>query len=186
MGKTSSIPTSGRLVFGLHFCDTGANRFDEVNVGGSGHDEMHVNIDVYNGEIFFAGHTGSGYPTTGGAFQSVTAGGSYDAFIGKITCKITHATTSYSDTTICLGDSVMLQAYGGGTYLWSPTTAMNNNVISNPTVAPINTTTYKVIVDDGCSVDSTNVTVNVINCPNSCIGNLVPNPSFVCDEIMVL
>jgi gliding motility-associated-like protein len=154
-------------------------------LGGPGHDEMHSNIDVYNGEIFFTGHTGAGYPVTAGAFQSTMAGGSYDAFIGKITCSIGSGgangfvSTTFPDSTICTGDSIMLQAYGATSYVWTPNTGISDDTLANPMVSPAASVTYTVVGTSACGVDSSIVAVNVSNCPNAgCVGNLIANGGF--------
>jgi hypothetical protein len=49
-----------------------------------------------------------------------------------------------NDDTICKGASVLLNASGGLTYAWSPTTGLNNPNISNPAASPDTTTTYVV------------------------------------------
>ena len=63
---------------------------------------------------------------------------------------------------LCAGDSVSLSAGGGGNYLWSPSSALNNDAIANPMSSPQLTTKYKVQVtsDKGCtSSDSILITV---------------------------
>jgi len=62
-----------------------------------------------------------------------------------------------SDQTICSGDSVILTATGGKTFLWS-----NGSRTANITVSPNKTTTYSVEVTDGEAKDTDNVVVNVI------------------------
>ncbi len=54
---------------------------------------------------------------------------------------------------ICLGNTTVLHAGGGGTYEWTPTTGLNDPTIATPTAAPLATTTYQVKVTDnnGCS-----------------------------------
>lgn len=63
--------------------------------------------------------------------------------------------TITSAQTICQGDSVNLNAKGGGKYLWS-----NGSKDSAIIVNPVSNTTYTVIVTKGCSVTAaTSVTV---------------------------
>lgn len=71
-------------------------------------------------------------------------------------------TMSPNTTTICSGDSTVLNVSGGQTYIWSPASTLDNATISNPKAKPIGTTTYTVTGTDsnGCSATST-VTVNV-------------------------
>ena len=69
------------------------------------------------------------------------------------------------DTGVCSGNSVGLNATGGTTYLWSPTSGLSNPSISNPVASPSSTTTYTVSVTDanGCSnVDDVVVSYNIV------------------------
>lgn len=71
--------------------------------------------------------------------------------------------------TICSGDSVSIggsPTASGGTspyiYVWSPVDSLNNDTIANPTVRPIGTTVYNVIVIDSNSCQGTaSVTITV-------------------------
>ncbi len=69
-----------------------------------------------------------------------------------------------NDATICSGQNVQLNATGGATYQWSPTTGLSNPSINNPVASPSSTTTYMVTVTDvnGCS-DTDQVTVTIRN-----------------------
>jgi len=73
--------------------------------------------------------------------------------------------TASADTTICLGNTIQLNASGGLTYTWSPASTLNNPNISNPVASPSTTTTYYVTAYDGiCSdIDSVSVTVSQVN-----------------------
>ncbi len=55
---------------------------------------------------------------------------------------------------IMKGSSVQLEASGGETYSWSPSTNLSNSQISNPVATPPITTEYEVLVGDslGCTV----------------------------------
>ncbi|GEM_PF-2778132 len=70
-----------------------------------------------------------------------------------------------SDTTICLGHSVMLTATGGTDYTWAPAASLNNSHIANPTATPTVTTNYIVTVSlTSCtSVDTVKVTVEELS-----------------------
>ena len=67
------------------------------------------------------------------------------------------------DVQICLGFSTTLNASGGDSYLWTPTTALNNPTIFNPVADPTDTTDYVVQGTDihGCiNTDTVTVVVN--------------------------
>lgn len=62
---------------------------------------------------------------------------------------------------ICPGDSVQLNASGGTTYQWIPSTGLSNPNIPNPKASPAASTTYQVIVTDSCGADTTQLNVVV-------------------------
>ncbi|MGF1533429.1 MAG: PKD domain-containing protein [Bernardetiaceae bacterium] len=68
-----------------------------------------------------------------------------------------------NDTTICQGQSVVLEVSGGNSYQWSPAESLNNPTLSQPTATPNQTTTYTVraIGEGGCIYDR-EVTVTVL------------------------
>ncbi len=75
-----------------------------------------------------------------------------------------------ADAAICIGDTVQLDASGGGAYLWSPSTGLNDPTLASPLADPAATTTYTVTVTDslGCSaIDSVTVTVNPLPVVNA-------------------
>ncbi|RMG89100.1 MAG: hypothetical protein D6706_21945, partial [Chloroflexi bacterium] len=61
-----------------------------------------------------------------------------------------------TDTAICSGESVQLQASGGVNYVWSPAVGLNDTTIANPVASPTVTTTYTVT----SSISSGNLVVN--------------------------
>ena len=66
-----------------------------------------------------------------------------------------------NDTLICIGNSAILNATGGTSYLWTPATGLSNVNIANPT-ATINTNTqYVVLVTTGICSDYDTVNVFV-------------------------
>lgn len=87
--------------------------------------------------------------------------------------------------TICPGDSIDLQAYGGATYTWFPLYNISGENTSHPTVWPDSTFTYFVEVHDSCSTDTISITVNVFQntvstSPDTlvCIGNNIDISAF--------
>ena len=62
---------------------------------------------------------------------------------------------------VCRGDSLTLNASGGGTYAWTPNYNIMNDSTDSPTVWPDTTTTYTVITTDSCGMDTAQITVQV-------------------------
>ncbi len=54
------------------------------------------------------------------------------------------------DTTICQGGQIQLNARGGETYTWTPSTGLSDSTIANPIASPLITTTYIVSITDKC------------------------------------
>lgn len=84
------------------------------------------------------------------------------------------------DVSICVGDSVQLNASGGNTYAWAPNSTITNVGIANPRVFPSNTSNYYVTGTDAnacTNTDSVSVTVNTLptivssNDTSVCAGN---------------
>jgi len=80
-----------------------------------------------------------------------------------------------NNVSMCQGSSITLNASGGNSYSWSPSTGLSNANIANPTASPNSTTTYTVTVNsgNGCT-DTDQVTVTV----NSAIANAGNNVSM--------
>jgi gliding motility-associated-like protein len=66
---------------------------------------------------------------------------------------------------ICEGNSVTLNASGGSTYSWSPTTGLSDANIANPVASPTDTTLYTVTVSNGTCTSTATVQVNVLKKP---------------------
>ena len=63
---------------------------------------------------------------------------------------------------ICAGESVQLNAVGGGSYLWTPSETLNSTTSANPIARPTETTTYSVTIErDGCENEVLEVSVIV-------------------------
>ncbi|MEN9522879.1 MAG: hypothetical protein RL065_1256, partial [Bacteroidota bacterium] len=67
----------------------------------------------------------------------------------------------YQDTTICVGNSVTLNATGANTYVWDNGLGTNASIM----VSPITTTTYHVVGSNGSCTASDDATVVVANYP---------------------
>jgi gliding motility-associated-like protein len=69
----------------------------------------------------------------------------------------------FRDTLICSIDSLVLKAIGTGNFTWTPTLRMILPNTATPTVFPLQTTTYRVTLNDrGCRATDT-VRVNVLD-----------------------
>lgn len=70
---------------------------------------------------------------------------------------------AFRDTLICIPDKLQLQAYGSGSFSWSPAPGMLNANTAAPTVAPVTSTWYYVEVNyDGCK-NNDSVQVRVVD-----------------------
>ncbi|PWS28407.1 hypothetical protein DHW03_00685 [Pedobacter yonginense] len=69
--------------------------------------------------------------------------------------------TSFTATSICQGDNVNLEAFGGTAYSWFPTTGLSNPSASKTNATPTETTTYTVTISNGACSASAQVTINV-------------------------
>ena len=80
----------------------------------------------------------------------------------------------------CPGESAHLQAHGGTTYVWSPSTGLTATNIADPVATPAQETTYSVIVGDQCGTDTATVDVTFFDLDaaagpdtSTCLGNSV-------------
>ena len=71
-----------------------------------------------------------------------------------------------NDTSICIGNSAQITAGGGGTYLWSPATTLDDPTSANPIATPQINTTYSVVITspDGC-INNESMLVSVFYTP---------------------
>ena len=71
------------------------------------------------------------------------------------------------DAVICKGDSAHLLATGADSYVWTPATGLNNNMIANPSASPSITTNYTVVGTNtvtGCTkADAVTVTTSTLH-----------------------
>lgn len=76
------------------------------------------------------------------------------------------ATTTFTNASICEGDSVQLTAGGGPSYQWIPAAGLSDATVFNPKASPAATTTYSVIVTNPFACrDTADIIVNVISKP---------------------
>jgi len=83
--------------------------------------------------------------------------------------------SSSGGTTICVGQNTILTASGGGNYSWN-----TGATTSSITVSPSTTTTYSVLVSNGCScIDSSVVAITVQQCVGQCPNGTSPDTSMI-------
>jgi gliding motility-associated-like protein len=85
-----------------------------------------------------------------------------------------------ADATICAGDSYQLNAPTGfETYLWTPSTGLNNPNIANPIATPNLTTTYTLVATELCGgTSSDSMTLTILDLP----GATISGTGTVCEE----
>lgn len=66
-----------------------------------------------------------------------------------------------SDTSICFGNSLSLNASGGSNYSWSPSVGLSSTTIANPVTTLTSSVTYSVVVLDAYGVCRDTAVVNV-------------------------
>jgi gliding motility-associated-like protein len=91
----------------------------------------------------------------------------------RITVSQPFTVTASPEQSICVGESVTLNAAGAVRYLWQPIEGLSSATIANPVANPRTTTTYRVIGygADNCFSDTAEVRVNVIPLPTVFAGN---------------
>jgi gliding motility-associated-like protein len=102
------------------------------------------------------GATSNTFTTPAGGYYYVTIETWCGSFMSDSVQLTTHSLSNISisnNQIICPPESVTLNASGGTTYEWSPSTNINFTDIANPTVYPTQNTTYSVVVTNeyGCS-----------------------------------
>lgn len=88
------------------------------------------------------------------------------------------------DVTIITGDNYLMRASGSaGSYIWSPSTSLNNSALLNPTASPVTTTTYtlRVTTNQGCTATD-DVTINVLPYCVKPLNAFTPNGDGINDK----
>jgi gliding motility-associated-like protein len=127
---------------------------------------------VTNGTILSGQGTGSigvNWPNVGSGTVSVTGISDCGCPSASIDTTVTILSAPFADagndTTICLGDSVLIGGSPTGPlgtiFLWTPNININNTTIANPLVWPSTTTSYIVAVDNGICVTNDTVIISV-------------------------
>lgn len=63
------------------------------------------------------------------------------------------------DDTVCVATPIMLDGFGGGSYLWIPGATLSDSLVADPVATPVDTTTYVLTVTIGTCVDQDSVTI---------------------------
>jgi len=87
------------------------------------------------------------------------------------------ATVSFTSATICEGEALQMNATGGGTYQWTPTTGLSSSTSANPVMSPVSTTQYQLVVTNNFNcTDTAIVNIDVIKKP---VANAGPDKETV-------
>ena len=142
-------------------------------------DSLKVYVDCelrleFQGDIasdYFNGNTTVYWGMTAGTGQS-GSGGTFNRhrfcmnYLGEL--------YPLRDTTICLGDTIQLDAGRGYTFLWGNNTGLDDANIPNPRIFPTTTTQYTVTIFDECGgtrFDTVTITVETPADLNVNLGN---------------
>ena len=87
-----------------------------------------------------------------------------------VNVRATPVLTVSGNSTICAGTSTTLSVSGAQTYVWSPSTGLNNPRSATPIASPTTTTTYTVTGDNGGCTATGTVTVTVEPLPTPSAG----------------
>lgn len=94
--------------------------------------------DIFDGDPFvYWGFTSA----TGGLNNVHEICFSYTSFLNQLV-----------DQIICPGEEIQLEASGGVSYSWTPTTGLSDPTIANPIASPEETTLYSVEIIDDCGI----------------------------------
>ena len=121
---------------------------------GAGGDDFVRRIDVLEGEIYVILLDDFGNTIEQGGI-SIDFGTSDPPIFGEPDAQFTIT----SDTAICPGQSIQLEAAGGVVYSWFPETTLSCSNCPNPVATPTSSTTYSVEIVSTCKTVNKNVTV---------------------------
>ncbi len=127
-----------------------------------------------NGPVIGTGSTITVNPSVTTTYYVTSQGACNDPVCDQITVPVYNESefNAGGDQIICMGDVVILNASGGVSYVWSPSTGLSDPNISKPYASPTETTTYSVTITDenGCT-GADEMTVTVYDCAD-------PSPCF--------
>lgn len=121
------------------------------------------------------------WPDTSTTYQLQTTWGNHCIAISSITIPVTPLAIPNAgpDTSYCTGQPpIQLQASGGNSYSWQPTTGLSNASIANPLANPASTTSYIVSVAvNGCSKTRSDTVVVTVRAKPQL---LLTNDTLIC------
>ena len=85
------------------------------------------------------------------------------------------------DTSLCYGDTLQLNTFGGTRWQWTPNYAISDSTVRNPFVFPLQDTTYTLIISDssGCGApDTADIKISIIQPPY--FATLTQSDTVVC------
>ena len=85
------------------------------------------------------------------------------------------------DTSLCYGDTLKLNNFGGTRWQWTPNYAISDSTVRNPFVFPLQDTTYTLIISDssGCGApDTADIKISIIQPPY--FATLTQSDTVVC------
>lgn len=92
------------------------------------------------------------------------------AFVTVNVSNVLQVGLTASQTTICQGDTVTLNAIGANTYSWNPTTGLISTTGSTVKAVPLSTITYNVIGTSSCGSDTESIVITVKPKPTTFAG----------------
>ncbi|HRI61304.1 MAG TPA: hypothetical protein PK228_16300, partial [Saprospiraceae bacterium] len=140
-------------------------------------DDFVKRIDVQQGEIYviLLDDYGNSIVNDGISIDfSGTAAGVLDVPGAGITVS--------SDTAVCSGQPVQLNATGGIAYFWSPTNTLSCSQCPNPVAIPTETTSYQVQIATACNTATRVVDVKTIEIKLGPDATVCNNASFTLNE----
>lgn len=161
----SPVPQTSAITGSPAICVSDTGSFSVTNTSGSTYQWTNSAGTILSGNGSNA--VTSIWSSSGTATISVTETNSFGCTGLPVTYSVTvnalPAANAGSDASICIGDSTTLSASGGTSYLWSPSTGLDNSGIANPIANPVNTTNYIVLVTDGNGCKNTDTTTVFVN-----------------------
>ncbi|MEP7171531.1 MAG: gliding motility-associated C-terminal domain-containing protein, partial [Bacteroidota bacterium] len=159
-------PATGPISGPINVCVSDSGSFSVVGTANSTYNWL-----INGGTILSGNGTNSitANWTAGTIIISVVETNSYGCVGDTVSLTVTvHAlpnVSAGSDVSVCNGLGVQLNASGGVSYVWSPSTGLSNSTIANPIASPTVATNYIVYVTDtfGCkNSDTVLVSVNAL------------------------